>query len=43
MKNISFTDDVRKWQQMLLWLLDFDWMLTLYYYLIVTFQWFVCA
>ena len=43
MKNISFTDAVRKWPQMLLWLLDFDWMLTLYYYLIVSFQGFISA
>ena len=43
MKNISFTDAVRKWQQMLLWLLDFNWMLTSFYYLIVTFQRFISA
>ena len=32
-----FTSDVRKRQQTLKWLLDFDWLLTSYDYLILTF------
>ena len=38
-----FTSDVRKRQQALKWLLDFDWLLTSYYYLILTFHWFISA
>ena len=38
-----FSSDVRKRQQALKWLLDFDWLLTSYYYLILTFLWFISA
>ena len=37
-KNISFTNAVRKRQQTLL---DFDWLLTSDDYLILTFHWFI--
>ena len=38
-----FTSDVRKRQQALKWLLDFDWLLTSCNYLILTFHWFISA
>ena len=42
-RNISFTNAVRKRQQTLQWLLDFDLLLTSYDYLILTFRWFMSA
>ena len=38
-----FTSDARKCQQTLKWLLDFDWLLTSYDDLILTFHWFILA
>ena len=38
-----FTSAVRKRQQTLKWLLDFDWLLRLYDYLILIFYWFISA
>ena len=38
-----FTSDVRKRQQTLKWLLDIDWLLRSYDYLILTFHWFISA
>ena len=43
LKNISFTNAVGKCQQTMLWFLDFEWLLTLYNYLILTFHWFISA
>ena len=43
LKNIFFTSAVRKRQQTLKWLLDFDWLLRSYDYLILIFYWFVSA
>ena len=43
LKNISLTNAVRKWQQTLWWLLDFDCLLTLYDYFILIFHWFISA
>ena len=42
-KNIFFTDAVTKRQQTLKWLLDFDWLLRSYDYLILIFYWFISA
>ena len=42
-KNIFFTNAVRKRQQTLTWLLDFDWLLRSYDYLILIFYWFISA
>ena len=42
MKNKFFTiAEKKKQQQTLGWLLDFDWLLIWYDYLILTFQWFI--
>ena len=41
LENIFFTSAVRKHQQTLKCLLDFDWLLRLYNYLILTFYWFI--
>ena len=41
--NIFFTSAVRKRQQTLKWLLDFDWLLRSYDYLILIFYWFISA
>ena len=41
--DIFFTSAVRKRQQTLKWLLDFDWLLRSYDYLILTFNWFISA
>ena len=38
-----FTSAVRKRQQILKWLLDFDWLLRSYDYLILIFYWFISA
>ena len=38
-----FTSAVRKRQQTLKWLLDFDWLLRSHDYLILTFYWFISA
>ena len=38
-----FTSAVRKRQQTLKWLLDFDWLLRSYDYLILIFYWFISA
>ena len=43
LKNIFFTSAVRKRQQTLKWLLDFDWLLRSYDYLILIFYWFISA
>ena len=43
LKNISFLNSVRKRQQTLKWLLDFEWLLIPYDYLILTFRWFISA
>ena len=43
LKNIFFTSAVRKRQQTLKWLLDFDWLLRSYDYLILIFYWFLSA
>ena len=40
-KNIFFTSAVRKCQRTLKWLLNFDWLLGSYDYLILTFYWFI--
>ena len=42
-KEYFFTSDARKRKQTLKWLLDFDWLLTSYDYLILTFHWFISA
>ena len=41
--NVSFTNAVRKGQQTLYWLLNFDWLPTSYDYLTLTFHWFISA
>ena len=38
-----FHQRCKKQQQTLNWLLDFDWLFTLYGYLILTFHWFISA
>ena len=38
-----FTSAVRKRQQTLKWLLDFDWLLKSYDCLVLTFHWFISA
>ena len=43
LKNIFFISAVRKRQQTLKWLLDFDWLLRSYDYLILIFYWFISA
>ena len=43
LENIFFTSAVRKRQQTLKWLLDFDWLLRSYDYLILIFYWFISA
>ena len=43
LENISFTNAVRKYQQILRWLLDFDCLLTSYNYVILAFHWFIWA
>ena len=43
LKNILFTSAVRKCQQTLKWLLDFDWLVRSYDYLILIFYWFISA
>ena len=43
LKNIFFTSAVRKRQQILKWLLDYDWLLRSYDYLILIFYWFISA
>ena len=40
---IFFTSAVKKRQQTLKWLLDFDWLLRSYDYLILIFYWFISA
>ena len=43
LKNIFFTSALRKRQQTLKWLLDFEWLLRSYDYLILIFYWFISA
>ena len=43
LNNIFFTSAVRKRQQTLKWLFDFDWLLRSYDYLILIFYWFIWA
>ena len=43
LQNIFFTSAVRKGQQTLKWLLDFDWLLRSYDYLILILFWFISA